>query len=59
MTTVKESPIVEITMVNLLGRSLNSDEKKFAPDKLYIKGAMRHPLPSPRVSIVGSRKASI
>jgi DNA processing protein len=58
MTTVKESPIVETTVADLLGRSLNQYERKYAPDKIYVKGVIQSPLPSPRVSIVGSRKAS-
>lgn len=58
MTTVKESPIVETTVADLLGRSLNQYERKYAPDKIYIKGVIQPPIPSPRVSIVGSRKAS-
>ena len=42
----------------LLGRTLNTVEAKFAPKELYIKGSMEIPLPSPRVSIIGTRKAS-
>ncbi len=41
----------------LLG-PLNDVERKYAPVKLYISGPMDIPLPRPRVSIVGSRKAS-
>lgn len=58
MTTVRESPIVETTVTDLLGRSLNQYERKYAPDKIYVKGVIQLPIPSPRVSIVGSRKAS-
>lgn len=42
----------------LLGRALNNIEIKYAPKLLYIKGSMEIPLPCPRVSIIGSRKAS-
>lgn len=58
MTTLKESLIVETTIADLLGRSLNQFERNYAPDKIYIKGVIPSPIPSPRVSIVGSRKAS-
>jgi DNA processing protein len=37
---------------------LNDIEKKFAPTKLYVRGKLSIPLPSPRVSVIGSRKAS-
>ena len=45
-------------MTDLLGRSLNQYERKYAPDKIYVKGVIQLPIPSPRVSMVGSRKAS-
>lgn len=48
----------EITISDLLGRKLNDIETKYAPKMLYIKGPMTIPLAGPRVSIVGSRKAS-
>lgn len=47
-----------ITVENLLGRPLNDVETRYAPKMLYVKGAMEIPLPRPRVSIIGSRKAS-
>jgi DNA processing protein len=53
-----EIPISSLTAEGLLGRPLNDVEKKFAPKTLYTKGIMQIPLPRPRVSIVGSRKAS-
>ena len=37
---------------------LNDVEKKYAPKKLYVAGQLPIPLPSPRVAIIGSRKAS-
>jgi DNA processing protein len=37
---------------------LNDIEKKFAPKELYVMGQLSIPLPSPRVSVIGSRKAS-
>ena len=33
-------------------------EKKYAPKQLYVAGPLPIPLPSPRVSVIGSRKAS-
>lgn len=42
----------------LFGRPLNDIEGKFAPKLLFVIGPMKIPLPRPRVSIVGSRKAS-
>ena len=42
----------------LLGRPLNDVEDKFAPRSLSVGGPMQIPLPRPRVSIVGARKAS-
>ena len=47
-----------ITPEVLLGRPLNDVEDKFAPRFLNVKGPMQIPLPRPRVSIVGARKAS-
>lgn len=57
MVTAKERPI-SITVEGLLGRPLNDVEKKFSSTNLYVKGSIQIPLPRPRVSIVGSRKAS-
>ena len=57
IVTAKERPI-SITVEGLLGRPLNDVEKKFSPTNLYVKGSIQIPLPRPRVSIVGSRKAS-
>ncbi len=37
---------------------LNDIEKKFAPQQLYVAGQLPIPLPSPRVAVIGSRKAS-
>lgn len=47
-----------ISVENLLGRPLNDVETKYAPKILYVKGTLETPLPRPRVSIIGSRKAS-
>lgn len=47
-----------VTAQVLLGRPLNDVEDKFAPRSLNVKGPMQIPLPRPRVSIVGARKAS-
>ncbi len=53
-----EPSISTISVEKLLGRPLNDVEKKNAPSKLYVSGPMKIPIPGPRVSIVGSRKAS-
>ena len=46
-----------LTPEMLLG-PLNDVEQKYAPPKLFVAGPMEIPLPSPRASIVGSRRAS-
>ncbi|CDI05452.1 DNA processing protein DprA [Candidatus Nitrosotenuis uzonensis] len=48
-----------ISTSDLLGRQLNDVETKYAPQVLYVEGPLQIPLPCQRVSIVGSRKASI
>jgi DNA processing protein len=59
MATTEGTPISTVTVDNLLGRRLNDIETKYAPRILYVRGSISIPLPSkPRVSIVGSRKAS-
>jgi DNA processing protein len=45
------------TLEELIG-PLNDIEKKYAPKQLYIAGQLPIPLPSPRVAVIGSRKAS-
>ena len=45
------------TLEELIG-PLNDVEKKYAPKQLYIAGQLSIPLPSPRVAVIGSRKAS-
>ena len=45
------------TLEQLIG-PLNDVEKKFAPKQLYVLGQLPIPLSSPRVSVIGSRKAS-
>jgi DNA processing protein len=57
MATAEDTSISALTVEDLLGRPLNDVEEKFAP-RLYVKGTLHRPLPRPRVSIVGSRKAS-
>src|SRR5438105_2046896 len=54
----RETSLAHLTPEALLGRPLNDVEKKFAPRYLFVSGKMEIPLPQPRVSIVGSRKAS-
>jgi DNA processing protein len=46
------------TLEQLIG-PLNDVEKKFAPKQLYVVGQLPIPLSSPRVSVIGSRKASL
>ena len=58
MEMFKESEYSSISPETLLGRPLNEIEFKYAPEKLYVNGSMKIPLPRPRVSIIGSRKAS-
>lgn len=58
MEMFKESEYSSISPEELLGRPLNDIETKYAPNMLYIKGSIEIPLPRPRVSIIGSRKAS-
>jgi DNA processing protein len=45
------------TLEELIG-PLNDVEKKYAPKQLYVAGQLPIPLPSPRVAIIGARKAS-
>ena len=40
----------------LLGRPLNDIENKYAPQTIYYEGKIPIPLPSPRISIIGTRK---
>ncbi len=58
MGTIEEANSFSLSVEELLGRPLNDVENRFAPKVLYIKGPMQTPLPRPRVSIVGSRKAT-
>jgi DNA processing protein len=58
MGTLEGTHFSALTVEGLLGRPLNDVETKFAPGTLYVKGTIQIPLPRPRVSIVGSRKAS-
>lgn len=47
-----------ISSEELLGRTLNDIEAKYAPKSLDVKGPLKIPLPCPRVSIIGTRKPS-
>jgi DNA processing protein len=58
MVNQEDTSISCLSMEELLGRPLNDIEQKKAPDMLFVKGPMNLPLQSPRVSIVGSRKAT-
>jgi DNA processing protein len=50
--------IFTYTLPELLG-PLNDVEEKYAPKELYVAGDLPIPLPKPRASVIGSRKASI
>ncbi len=58
MANAGETPISRCTIEALVGRQLNDVERKLASNIFYVSGSMPLPLPTPRVSIVGSRKAS-
>ncbi len=45
------------SLEDLIG-PLNDVEEKYAPKELYVRGQLPIPLPSPRVAVIGSRKAS-
>ena len=45
-----------LSLSDLLGRPLNHTEEKNAPKQLYVEGSLDIPLPTPRVSVVGTRK---
>jgi predicted Rossmann fold nucleotide-binding protein DprA/Smf involved in DNA uptake len=45
------------TLEELIG-PLNNVEEKYAPKTTHVAGQLPIPLTSPRVSIIGSRKAS-
>ncbi len=55
---IEEIKYQHTKLENLLGRSLNDIESKFAPKNIFYKGSMEIPVPCPRVSIIGSREAS-
>jgi DNA processing protein len=57
MEKAKGMDISTYSLEQLIG-PLNDIEKKFAPKELYVMGQLSIPLPSPRVSVIGSRKAS-
>jgi DNA processing protein len=57
MEKAKGMSISTCRLEDLIG-PLNDVEKKFAPKELYVVGPLSIPLPSPRVSVIGSRKAS-
>jgi hypothetical protein len=46
------------TLEELIG-PLNDVEKKYAPKQVYVAGQLPIPVPSPRVAVIGSRKASL
>ncbi|MFN3655537.1 MAG: DNA-processing protein DprA [Candidatus Nitrosotenuis sp.] len=47
-----------MSVEELLGRTLNDVEIKYAPESLYIQGPLEIPLPCPKVSVIGTRKPS-
>jgi DNA processing protein len=58
MANPGDAEVSHLTVESLLGRRLNDVEQRYAPQRLYVMGSMQTPLPKPRLSIVGSRKAS-
>ncbi len=56
---VEKSEFRSINIEELLGRPLNDVEKKVKVETLFVKGSLEIPLPCPKVSIIGSRKASL
>jgi len=57
MTGLTKNRIYTYSLTDLLG-PLNDVEEKYAPKVLYVAGDLPIPLPKPRSSIIGSRKAS-
>ena len=55
---LEETEYSSINAAKLLGRPLNDIESKADPGTLFVKGSLKIPLPCPKVSIIGSRKAS-
>jgi DNA processing protein len=57
-----EMEFLKLTVEELLGRRLNSAEKRHAPEAVYVatsrEGRIPIPLPAPRVSVIGTRKPS-
>jgi DNA processing protein len=49
---------LELPPESLLGRPLNEYEARYAAMKLYVVGRIPIPLPTPRVSVVGTREPS-
>jgi DNA processing protein len=49
---------LRLTVEELLGRRLNSAEKRNAPKAVYVAGRIPIPLPTPRVAVVGTREPS-
>lgn len=47
-----------LTIPDLIGRPLSDMEEKIAPKEIFSSSPERMPMPSPRVSIIGSRNAS-
>lgn len=57
MEITEGKKVSSVTPEELLG-PLNDVEQRFAPRLLHVTGDVKHPLPRPRVAIVGSRTAS-
>jgi len=55
---LEEMEYSSINAAKLLGRALNDIESKADPGTLFVSGSLKIPLPCPKVSIIGSRKAS-
>jgi len=50
------STLRTLTIEELLGRPLNSVEKKYAPKVVYVSDSLKIPLRGLRVSVVGTRE---
>ncbi|MEM4282031.1 MAG: DNA-processing protein DprA [Candidatus Caldarchaeum sp.] len=48
--------VARVSVEGLLGRPLNSYEKRFAPSKLFVAGRLPIPLKVQRVAVVGTRQ---
>ncbi|MEM3444502.1 MAG: DNA-processing protein DprA [Thermoplasmata archaeon] len=55
---METSTIRKISVSDLIGRPLNSVEKRWAPSELFIAGSMKIPLEGIRIAVIGTREPS-